>query len=236
MEPRRRRRDDGGPDRGVRRHPRRRTRRPGRHHRACVRCAVRLRDVVPFDGGHFLPAAGGNFGNLIEVSVPSGYGAANPITGVFLDNWSELDWGWGPFKVSFQADSTGTPSVLPSCGGWSRTRSAVRVLDRPVVPVVEPLRVRRPPHRRAIHQRWNVRARPIGRARHRRGIVPYRPGASRLPVSFVAVVVGAAGVSGLIAPAAPARCLPPGFAPRRGPRARQTATVVAPRPKTAAAA
>jgi hypothetical protein len=68
--------------------------------------------------GHFSPA-GRNFGNLIDVSVPSGYGAANPVTGIFLDNWSELDWGWGPFKVSFQQDSTGTPTVLPSCGGWA---------------------------------------------------------------------------------------------------------------------
>ena len=70
--------------------------------------------------GHSSPA-GGNFGHLVEVRVPSGYGAANPITGVFLDNWSELDWGSGPFKVSFQPDSTGAPSVLPSCGGWSRS-------------------------------------------------------------------------------------------------------------------
>ena len=53
--------------------------------------------------------------------VPNGYGAANPITGIFLDNWSELDWGWGPFKVSIQPDSTGTPRILPSCGGWSHT-------------------------------------------------------------------------------------------------------------------
>ncbi len=69
----------------------------------------------------FSSAIGVNIGNLVEVSVPGGYGAANPITGVFLDNWSELDWGWGPFKVSFQPASAGTASVLPSCGGWSHT-------------------------------------------------------------------------------------------------------------------
>ena len=40
-----------------------------------------------------------------------------PDHGVFLDNWSELDWGWGSFKVSFQPDSTGTPSVLPDAEG-----------------------------------------------------------------------------------------------------------------------
>ena len=67
----------------------------------------------------FSAATGVNFGNLVDVSVPAGYGAANPITGVFLDNWSELDWGWGPFKVSFQPDSSGTPSILPGCGGWA---------------------------------------------------------------------------------------------------------------------
>ena len=120
----------------------------------------------------FFPVAGGTFGNLVDVSVPSGYGAANPITGIFLDNGSELDWGWSPFKVSFQPNSTGTPSVLPAMRRLDARRSSVRVLDRPVVPMVEPRRVRRPPHRRAVHQRWNVRARPIGRARHRRGIVP----------------------------------------------------------------
>ena len=46
----------------------------------------------------------GAFGNLVHVSVPSGYGASNPITGVFLDNWSVLGSGWAPFIVSYQAD------------------------------------------------------------------------------------------------------------------------------------
>ena len=69
----------------------------------------------------FSSAIGVNIGNLVEVSVPGGYDAGNPITGVFLDNWSELDWGWGSFKVSFQPASAGTASVLPSCGGWSHT-------------------------------------------------------------------------------------------------------------------
>ena len=178
----------------------------------------------------------GVFGNLIKVSVPSGYGASNPITGLFVDNWSVVSSGWDPFKVSFQDGSTGTPQTSALVWRLAPDRPAVRVIHRAVVASVGPLRRRRPVHRRAVHERWNVRARPVGRARHRRGIVPYRPGASRLPVSFVAVVVGAADVSDWIAPAAPARCLPPGFAPRRGPRARQTATVVAPRPKTAAAA
>ncbi len=85
--------------------------------RACAApfaCATSFRSR-----GHFSPAVGSNFGNLVDVSVPAGYGAANPITSVFLDNWSELDWGWGQFKVSFQPDSTGAPSVLPACGGWT---------------------------------------------------------------------------------------------------------------------
>lgn len=69
---------------------------------------------------HF-PAPRGVFGNLVQVSVPSGYGVSNPITGVFLDNWSVLGSGWDPFKVSYQNGSTGTPIVLSSCGGWKRT-------------------------------------------------------------------------------------------------------------------
>jgi uncharacterized repeat protein (TIGR01451 family) len=63
----------------------------------------------------------GVFGNLIQVSVPSGYDASNPITGIFLDNWSVLGSGGDPFKVSYQSGSTGTPNVLPSCGGWKHT-------------------------------------------------------------------------------------------------------------------
>jgi hypothetical protein len=63
----------------------------------------------------------GAFGNLVQVSVPNGYGASNPITGVFLDNWSVLGSGWDPFKVSYQADGAGSPTTLSSCGGWKRT-------------------------------------------------------------------------------------------------------------------
>ncbi len=69
---------------------------------------------------HF-PAPRGMFGNLIHVSVPSGYGTSNPIIGVFLDDWSLLDSGWDPFKVTYQNGLTGTTSVLPSCGGWTHT-------------------------------------------------------------------------------------------------------------------
>ena len=58
------------------------------------------------------------FGNLIQVSVPDGYGASNPITGVFLDNWTVLGSGWDPFAVSFQKGSEGATATLPSCGGW----------------------------------------------------------------------------------------------------------------------
>jgi hypothetical protein len=71
-------------------------------------------------GGWYL-APHGVIGNLVQVDVPSGYGASNPITGVFLDNWSVLGTGWGPFNVSYQGSSTGTPNVLPSCGGWKHT-------------------------------------------------------------------------------------------------------------------
>ena len=73
----------------------------------------------------------GAFGNLIQVSVPNGYGASNPITGVFLDNWSVLGSGWSPFSVSYQADGTGSPTTLSSCGGWRRTGPpCVSSLDR----------------------------------------------------------------------------------------------------------
>ncbi len=60
----------------------------------------------------------GVFGSLIHVSVPSGYGASNPIIGVFLDNWSILGSNWDPFKVTYQNDVTGSTDVLSSCGGW----------------------------------------------------------------------------------------------------------------------
>ena len=82
--------------------------------------------------------------------------------------------------------------------------------------VVEPVRVRRPPRRRAFHGQRNVRARPVGRAGEHRHDVQ-RPGASRLP----AVIHG--GGSGPM--------LAGGSGPRREPRARQTAIVVAPSPK-----
>ena len=65
------------------------------------------------------------------MSVPNGYGASNPITGVFLDNWSVLGSGWAPFSVSYQANGTGTPTTLSSCGGWKRTGPpCVSSLDR----------------------------------------------------------------------------------------------------------
>lgn len=72
-------------------------------------------------GGGFFTSSRGIFGSLVDVSVPIGYGASNPITGLVLDNWSVLPVSWGPFKVSYQNESTGTPNVLPSCGGWRRT-------------------------------------------------------------------------------------------------------------------
>ena len=73
--------------------------------------------------GSFFPAPRGVFGNLIQVSVPSGY-ASNPITGVFLDNWSVLGSGGEPFKVSYQSGSTGTINVLAQVeGGNERGRA-----------------------------------------------------------------------------------------------------------------
>jgi hypothetical protein len=78
-------------------------------------CTTPHRSIASF---HATP---GVFGNLIQVSVPSGYGASNPITGVFLDNWSVIGAGWEPFEASYQDESTGTLNVLSSCGGWRRT-------------------------------------------------------------------------------------------------------------------
>jgi uncharacterized repeat protein (TIGR01451 family) len=69
--------------------------------------------------GHFFHSPHGVFGNLVDVSVPGGYDASNPITGVFLDNWSILGSGWDPFEVSYQ--SGGTPTTLSPCGGRKRT-------------------------------------------------------------------------------------------------------------------
>jgi hypothetical protein len=63
----------------------------------------------------------GAFGNLVHVSVPDGYGAANPVTAVFLDNWTMLGSSWDPFVVTYQADTSTTPRALPSCGGWRHT-------------------------------------------------------------------------------------------------------------------
>ena len=109
----------------------------------------------------FSAATGVNFGNLVDVSVPAGYGAANPITGVFLDNWSELDWVGARSKSRSSRTRAERRASCPDAEVGAR-RSSVRGLDRPVVPVVEPLRVRRPPHRRAVHRWRNIRARPIG--------------------------------------------------------------------------
>ena len=81
--------------------------------------------------GTWYAASHGTFGSLIQVSVPNGYGASNPITGIFLDNWSVLGSGWGSFSVSYQANNTGTPTTLSSCGGWKRTGPpCVSSLDR----------------------------------------------------------------------------------------------------------
>lgn len=71
--------------------------------------------------GPFSSAPHGTFGNLIAVSVPSGYGASNPITGIFLDNWSVLGTGWASFDVSYRPDGSGSPATLSSCGGWKST-------------------------------------------------------------------------------------------------------------------
>ena len=129
--PRRPRRDDQRPDRGVRRHPGRRTRWPG--HRfpqrpcgapfACMTLHRARAGASPIR----LEASSATF---IQVSVPSGYGASNPITGLFIDNWSVVGSGLDSFRVSFQNGSHGhARRPLPSCGGWHRTRPAMRVLD-----------------------------------------------------------------------------------------------------------
>ena len=55
------------------------------------------------------------------MNAPSGYGASNPLVGVFLDDWSVVGAGWDPLKVSFQNGSTGMPGFLASCGGWNRS-------------------------------------------------------------------------------------------------------------------
>jgi uncharacterized repeat protein (TIGR01451 family) len=70
------------------------------------------------DGRFFSDHAQGVFGSLVHVSVPSGYGASNPITAVFLDDRSILGHTWHPFKVTYQSDATGLSNVLSSCGGW----------------------------------------------------------------------------------------------------------------------
>lgn len=71
--------------------------------------------------GRFFHSPHGIFGNLVDVRVPDGYDASNPITGIFLDNWSILGSGWDPFEVSYQSGAAGTPTLLSSCGGWKRT-------------------------------------------------------------------------------------------------------------------
>jgi uncharacterized repeat protein (TIGR01451 family) len=69
--------------------------------------------------GRSYPAPSGVFGNLVTITVPQGYGAANPVTGVFLDNWSVAGWGDGLLKVSYLDGATGAfTSQLPWCRGW----------------------------------------------------------------------------------------------------------------------
>jgi uncharacterized repeat protein (TIGR01451 family) len=73
----------------------------------------------------------GAFGNLVHVSVPNGYGASNPITGVFLDNWTVLGSGWYPFIASYQTNSSDTPTTLSWCSGWKHTGPpCVSFMDR----------------------------------------------------------------------------------------------------------
>lgn len=80
---------------------------------ACMRVGV---------NGVSYPAPKGIFGNLVSVTIPPGYGPSNPVTAIFLDNWSVVGWGWDPFKVSYQDDTTGAfTDRLPWCGGWKRT-------------------------------------------------------------------------------------------------------------------
>ena len=67
------------------------------------------------------PYPRGVFGNLVSITVPPGYGASNPIAGIFLDDWSVVGWGWDPFKVSYLNAAASAPAALSWCDGWRHT-------------------------------------------------------------------------------------------------------------------
>ncbi len=124
---------------------------------ACMRVGV---------NGVSYPAPKGVFGNLVSVTIPPGYGPSNPVTAIFLDNWSVVGWGRDPFKVSYQDDTTGRvhgpPAVVRRVEAHGTT---LRVDDEPALLLVERLRERRPADGRPVHEELDVRARPVGRAR-----------------------------------------------------------------------
>ncbi len=130
--------------------------------------------------GHFF-FPHGVFGNLIQVSIPSGYGASNPIIGVFLDDWSIIGSTWESVQGDVPERSVRLDQRAVVVRRVAPLGSAVRVLDRSFVRLVEPLRVRRPPHRRAVHRWRNVRARPVGCARspHETSLTDREPLGSR---------------------------------------------------------
>ncbi len=80
---------------------------------ACMRVGV---------NGVSYPAPKGIFGSLVSITIPPGYGPSNPVTAVFLDNWSVVGWGRDPLKVSYVDDTTGSfTDRLSWCGGWKHT-------------------------------------------------------------------------------------------------------------------
>jgi uncharacterized repeat protein (TIGR01451 family) len=82
-------------------------------------CGLPFVCVVPRPmGATPYPYPRGVFGNLVSITVPSGYGASNAIAGVFLDDSSVVGGGWGPFNVSYLPAGASAPSQLSWCGGW----------------------------------------------------------------------------------------------------------------------
>ena len=71
----------------------------------------------PVNGSPY-PYARGVFGNVVSITVPPGYGPSNAIAGIFLDDWSVVGGGWGPFNVSYLTATASTPAPLSWCGGW----------------------------------------------------------------------------------------------------------------------
>ncbi len=163
VEPRPPGRDQRRSDGGARRHPRRRPRWPGRGHRACLRCPVRVH-VAPSDVRTVLPHAG-------SVREPGPRERPERLRGVQPDHGRlprqlvGARIGLGPVRHEVPVRLERCAEDAPLVRWLEAHGPALRRIPGAVVRMVERVLVRGPPNRGAVHERWNVRPQPVGRGR-----------------------------------------------------------------------